>query len=136
MNSILAVAGAALAKPRRASTSRFQCFVRGHLLYNVNMTAPVYLDVDPRSLRLPWSRRDGADPAKLARQISLYGNTTQGMPAPFVYRASDGELVISDGVTRATRVAKLLPGVSMRVELIGNFRGPGKSLPTVGDKLP
>ncbi len=36
------------------------------------MTAPVYLDVDPRTLRLPWSRRDGADPAKLARQINLY----------------------------------------------------------------
>ena len=97
---------------------------------------PVYVDVDPATLRLPWSRRDGADPAKLARQISLYGNTTSGMPPPFVYRATDGELVLSDGVTRATRVAKLLPGVQIRVEVIDHLCVPGASMPTVGEKLP
>jgi hypothetical protein len=96
----------------------------------------VYLDVDPRTLRLPWSRRDGADPGKLARQISRHGNDTRGLPPLFVYRASDGELVISDGVTRATRVAKLLPGTPVRVEVIGDFAAPGASLPTVGDRLP
>lgn len=101
-----------------------------------DMKPPVYLDVDPRSLRLPWSRRNGADPVKLARQISLHGTDTQGMPPLFVYRASDGELVISDGVTRATRVAKLLPGTRIRVEVIGNFAAAGASMPTVGDKLP
>jgi hypothetical protein len=66
------------------------------------MKAPVYVDIDPRTLHLPWSRRDGADPAKLARQISLYGASTQGMPPPFVYRGTDGGFVINDGVTRAT----------------------------------
>jgi hypothetical protein len=100
------------------------------------MKAPVYLDVDPRTLRLPWSRRDGADPVKLARQISLHGSSVQGMPPLFVYRASDGELVISDGVTRATRVAKLLPGTPIRVEVIGTFASAAASMPTVGDKLP
>jgi len=100
------------------------------------MKPPVYLDVDPRTLRLPWSRRDGADPGKLARQISRHGNSTQGMPPLFVYRATDGELVISDGVTRATRVARLLPGTPIRVEVIGDLGAPGASMPTVGDRLP
>ena len=100
------------------------------------MKAPVYVDVDPRTLHLPWSRRDGADPAKLARQISLYGASTQGMPPPFVYRGTDGEFVINDGVTRATRIAKLSPGKQIRVEVIGNLRVAAASMPTVGDKLP
>ncbi len=41
------------------------------------------------------------------------------MPRLFVFRASDGALVIYDGVTRATRVAKLLPGQTVSVEVIG-----------------
>ena len=100
------------------------------------MTPPVYVDVDPRTLRLPWSRRDGADPAKLTRQISRYGTSIQGMPPPFVYRATDGELVLADGVTRGTRVAKFLPGTLIRVEVIGKFGAPGTGMLTVGDRLP
>jgi hypothetical protein len=100
------------------------------------MKTPVYLDVDPRTLRLPWSRRDGADPTKLARQISLHGKATDGMPPLFVYRSSDGELVIGDGVTRATRVAKLLPGTRVRVEVVGDIPDVAAGMPTVGDKLP
>ena len=100
------------------------------------MKPPVYRDVDPRTLRLPWSRRDGADPVKLVRQISRHGASIQGMPPPLVYQASDGELVLNDGVTRATRVAKLLPGTLIRVEVIGNLSGPGAIMPTVGDRLP
>jgi hypothetical protein len=96
----------------------------------------MYVDVDPGTLRLPWSRRDGADPAKLARQISTYGTSTIGMPPLFAYRGTDGVLVLSDGVTRATRVAKLLPGTKVRVEVIGTLRVWGKNMPTVGDKLP
>jgi hypothetical protein len=100
------------------------------------MKPPVYVEVDPRTLRLPWSRRDGADPGKLARQISRYGKSVDGMPPPFVYRALDEELVLSDGVTRATRVAKLLPGTLIRVEVVGQLAVQGASMPTVGDKLP
>jgi len=95
-----------------------------------------FVDVDPRTLRLPWSRRDGADPTKPARQIRRHGASIQGLPCPFVYRACDGELVLSDGVTRATRVAKLLPGAKIRVEVIGDLAVPGATMPTVGDRLP
>ncbi len=100
------------------------------------MTAREFLDVDPGTLRLPWSRRDGADPIKLTRQISRHGLSVQGMPVPFVYRATDGELVLSDGVTRATRVAKLLPGTTIRVEVIGRLKVPGATMPKLGEKLP
>ena len=100
------------------------------------MKAPEFVEVDPHTLRLPWSRRDGADPIKLTRQIGRHGSSLQGMPPPFVYRATDGELVLSDGVTRATRAAKLLPGTKIRVEVIGNLGVPGATMPTVGDRLP
>jgi hypothetical protein len=80
--------------------------------------------------------RYGADPGKLQRQIARFGRSTAGMPAPWVYRGSDGALVISNGVTRATRVAKLLPGALMRVEVIGDLKTPVGHYPTVGDRLP
>ncbi|MCI0362048.1 MAG: hypothetical protein L0211_26495 [Planctomycetaceae bacterium] len=94
------------------------------------------LDVDPRTLRLPPSRLSGADPAKLQRQLARFGKSVVGMPPLFVMRATDGELVIYDGVTRAVRVAKLLPGQLVAVEVIGTFRTPAAFLPTVGDVLP
>jgi hypothetical protein len=56
------------------------------------MNPPEYLDVDPRTLHLPPSRASGADPAKLARQISLDGSAIHGMPTPWVYRGADGRL--------------------------------------------
>ena len=45
-------------------------------------------------------------------------------------------MIIYDGVTRATRVAKLLPGTLVRVEVIDDLRTPAGHLPTVGDELP
>ena len=72
---------------------------------------PDFRDVDPHELRLPSSRRSGADLAKLQRQIARFGTSTVGMPPIWVREGSDGSLLILDGVTRATRVAKLLPGV-------------------------
>ena len=57
------------------------------------------------------------------------------MPALEVSRGSDGELVLNNGVTRATRVAKLLPGVSVRVEVIDDLAIPVGSYPKVGDGL-
>jgi hypothetical protein len=100
------------------------------------MKPRVFLDVDPRRLHLPTTRPSGADPSKLQRQIARYGKSTQGMPPLEVYRGTDGELVIYDGVTRATRVAKLLPGTDVRVEVIDDLKAPTGHLPTVGDKLP
>jgi hypothetical protein len=83
---------------------------------------PEFQDVDPAELRVPPSRRWGADPAKLPRQIALFGRSHIGMPAPWVYLATDGVLVLYNGVTRATRMAKLNPGRMMRVEVIGRIR--------------
>ena len=58
------------------------------------------------------------------------------MPPPWVYEGTDGELVIFNGVTRATRIAKLAPGTLIRVEVIGKLRAAFGSLPTIGDLLP
>jgi hypothetical protein len=100
------------------------------------MNPRVFLDVDPRVLRLPSSRLSGADPVKLQRQIAKHGKSVLGMPVLEVYRGSDGELIIFDGVTRATRVAKLIPGTMVRVEVMDDLPTPGGHLPTVEDKLP
>ncbi len=100
------------------------------------MNPRLFLDVDPRTLRLPPSRAGGAAPQKLARQISKYGTTTQGMPVVEVSRGTDSELMINDGVTRATRVAKLLPGTLVRVEIIDDLPVPVGKFPSIGDLLP
>lgn len=97
---------------------------------------PNFRDVDPRDLRLPSSRRQGADPAKLARQIALFGRSAVGMPPPWVYEGTDGVLVLYNGVTRATRIAKLSPGTLIRVEVIGMLPKPYASDPKVEDRLP
>lgn len=98
--------------------------------------APVFLDLDPRVLRVPSSRPTGADPIKLHRQIAKYGASTAGMPVIWVYQGTDNELVIFNGVTRATRIAKLAPGMKVRVEVVGKIRRPFANLPIVGDLLP
>lgn len=95
-----------------------------------------FLDIDPRILRLPPSRLQGADPHKLQLQIARFGRTTAGMPPLEVYRGNDGELMISDGVTRATRIAKLSPGTIVRVEVLDDLRTKFGHLPTVQDRLP
>ncbi|MBX9585455.1 MAG: hypothetical protein K2X87_34545 [Gemmataceae bacterium] len=97
----------------------------------------VYLDVDPRTLHLPTTRPTGADPAKLTRQLSLHGLSVAGMPAPWVHRDPNGRLKLVDGVTRATRVAKYLPGTLIRVQVTAEPKAADYSaLPTVGDTLP
>jgi hypothetical protein len=55
------------------------------------------------------------------------------MPPLEVSRGSDGQLVINDGVTRATRMARLLPGQLIKVEIIDELTVPVGGLPTVGD---
>jgi hypothetical protein len=100
------------------------------------MNPRLFLDVDPRTLHLPTTRLTGADPWKLQRQITRFGSSTKGMPTLEVSRGTDGEFVINSGVTRATRVAKLLPGVLLRVEVIDDLPAPVGKLPTVGDFVP
>jgi hypothetical protein len=100
------------------------------------MNPRVFLDVDPRTLRVPGSRRSGADPWKLQQQIAQFGNSTQGIPPLEVSRGSDGELVINNGVTRATRIAKLSPGTLVRVEVIDDLPIPVGSCPSIGELIP
>jgi len=91
-------------------------------------------DVDPRDLRPPHSRSE-ADPDKLAAQVAKYGTSSIGMPMLIVYEGADGVLVIYDGVTRATRMAKLSPGTLVRVEVIGRLRRAYGSDPSIGDGI-
>jgi hypothetical protein len=100
------------------------------------MNPRTLLDVNPRKLRLPPSRSSGADPQKLQRQIARFGVSTQGMPALEVSRGTDGEFMINDGVTRATRVARFLPGALIRVEVIDDLPIPVGHFPSVEDFLP
>jgi hypothetical protein len=98
---------------------------------------PILLDVDPRALRVSPQRLQGADPFKLARQIARFGKSVINTPVIQVWRAADGELVISDGMTRATRIAKLLPGQTVRVEVTDDRRKyDARKLPRIGDVLP
>ena len=94
-----------------------------------------FRDVDPRELRVPSSRQ-GADPGKYARQLSRFGASAAGMPPIVVYEGSDGVLVIYNGGTRATRIAKLAPGTLVRVEVIGRLRRAYGADPKIGDLLP
>lgn len=100
------------------------------------MSPREFLDVDPRTLRLPPSRRSGADPVQLHRQTAQFGASTRGMPTIEVSRGSDGELVINNGVTRATRVAGQAPGTTVRVEVIDDLPIPVGAYPSVEDTIP
>ena len=100
------------------------------------MRRPEILDVDPRELHLRPSQSGGADPYKLQTQTARFGASSAGMPPPWVYRGSDGGLVVYNGVTRATRIARLAPGALIRVEVVGEIRRPVGSYPKVGDTPP
>jgi hypothetical protein len=100
------------------------------------MSPRIFVDIDPRKLRVPGSPRAGAEPFKLQKQLARFGASVRGMPTIEVSRGTDGELVISDGVTRATRIAKLLPGTRVRVEIIDDLPIAVGSFPSVGDFLP
>jgi hypothetical protein len=94
------------------------------------------IEVDPRDLHLPPSRSQGADPSKLARQIAKYGASLEGMPPLQVVRGRYGRLRINDGVTRATRVAKIRPGALVLVEVIQDLPELDVArMPTVKESL-
>lgn len=73
---------------------------------------------------------------KLQRQIAQFGSSTQGMPPLEVSRGTDEELVINNGVTRATRIAKLSPGATVRVGVIDDLPIAVGSFPSIGDLIP
>ena len=75
----------------------------------------------------------GPDQFKLFQQIAKFGSSTAGMPAPWAYRGTDGALQLYNGVTRASRIAKLSPGTLIRVEVVGKINAPVGHLPQIGD---
>jgi hypothetical protein len=96
-----------------------------------------FIHVDPGECHLPPSRAQGADPAKLARQIAKHGNSLVGMPPLQVVRGFGGHLRINDGVTRATRAAKLQPGTLVTAEIIQELPQLNVTrIPKVKDVLP
>jgi hypothetical protein len=92
-------------------------------------------EVDPAELRLPPSRAAGADMWKLHRQIRQFGSSKLGMPPIVVYEDPDGLLEIFDGVTRATRIAKMAPGETVPVVIIGKYRNSRANTTRLGDML-
>ena len=96
----------------------------------------IFRDVDPRELRVPPARLSGADPLKLQRQIARFGASSAGMPPLIVYEGTDGVFVVYNGVTRATRIARLAPGTLVRVEVIGRLRRAYGPATKIGDLLP
>lgn len=58
------------------------------------------------------------------------------MPPPWVYEASDGVLVLYNGVTRAARIAKLAPGTTIRVIVVGRLKRAFAAEPKIGDFIP
>src|ERR1700692_1333282 len=93
------------------------------------MLIPLYSEFRPRAGRAPIR-------SKRARQISLCGASNAGMPPPWVYEGSDDVLMLYNGVTRATRIAKLAPGTLIRVEVIGKLPKAFAGEPKMGDLLP
>ena len=88
-------------------------------------------------LRLPASRIQGAAPEKLARQIAKFGKSLEGMPPLQLIRGKGGHFRINDGVTRATRAAKLCPGELVPAEIIQELpRLNVTRTPQVKDVLP
>src|SRR5262245_57839315 len=93
--------------------------------------------VDPAELHVPPTRMQGADPAKLHRQIARHGKSLAGMPPLEVTRGKDGRFQINNGVTRATRAAKLCPGQLVPIEVLDDC--PALDLtrfPLIKDVLP
>lgn len=102
--------------------------------YAVLMSQPIG-EVDPAELRLPPSRAAGVDPWKLHQQIRQFGTSKDGMPPVLVYQDPDGVMEIIDGVTRATRIAKLAPGTTVPVIVIGQYRRSRTKSLTVRDLI-
>jgi hypothetical protein len=92
-------------------------------------------EADPSELRLPPSRAEGADPWKLHEQIRQFGSSKEGMPPILVYEDPDGLLEIFDGVTRSTRIAKMAPGETVPVVVIGRYRRSRADSQRVRDRL-
>jgi hypothetical protein len=104
------------------------------VMYSEWMGKPIQ-EVDAGELRLPPSRASGADPWKPHQQIRQFGSSKTGMPPILGYADLYGILEISDGVTRAARIAKLAPGQTVPIVVIGRYRRSRAGSPRVRDRL-
>jgi hypothetical protein len=75
------------------------------------------IQVDPSELFLPSSRPDGPRQDKYFTQVGRYGSSIVGMP-PLLLREGPSGYEILDGVTRASRIARLAPGTTVPAEVI------------------
>lgn len=78
---------------------------------------PTFRDVDPGDLHLPPGRQDGAVASRYHDQVKKYGAGMTGMPTIEVTEGRDGEMMINNGVTRATRIYYLARGQLVTVEI-------------------
>lgn len=96
---------------------------------------PCPTKANPANLRLPPTRPDGADPFKLASMMNKFGNSLQGMPPIQVTQGANGDMMINDGVTRAT-LAAMNGQNEVPVEVIENNPSLNLSnLSTVGQSI-
>ena len=76
------------------------------------------IEVDPGDLRLPPGRQDGPVAERYFDQVRKFQGKMEGIPLVQVTKGKGGELMINDGVTRATRIYNLSPGTLLPVEVI------------------
>ena len=74
--------------------------------------------VVPGDLRLSTGRQDGAKRSKYLQQVQQFGADVTDMPPVEVTEGQNGEMMINDGVTRATRCHYLVPTTLVSVEVI------------------
>jgi hypothetical protein len=67
--------------------------------------------------------------------MQQFGSSKVGMPPILVYEDPDGLLEIIDGVTRATRIAKVAPAETVPIVVIGRYRRSRAKSLTVRDLL-
>lgn len=86
----------------------------------------------PGKLHLPPTRPEGADDYKYARQESEFGASVGDMPAIEVIAGAGEQMVIFNGVTRATRAYRYHPDQRVLVEVTDILPGQDMSrYPTV-----
>src|SRR5438874_2449477 len=76
-----------------------------------------FRDVDPGDLRLPPGRQNGAVVSRYQQQVQDFGSGMAGMTPVEVTEGQGLELMINNGVTRATRIHYLAPGQLIPIEI-------------------
>lgn len=77
-----------------------------------------FRQIDPGVLHLPPGRQDGAVPERYRQQVRDYGGDIVGMLPIEVTEGKNGEFMINNGVTRATRIHTLAPGYLVPIEVM------------------